>query len=81
MTSQWPLIMTAQWVMTLLGMHILKSQWVMTFAKDIHCNVTISNDVAMCTYHGVTIHNDYKPFLLCIFCSMPNYDFIMGSMQ
>ncbi len=27
MTSQWPLIMTSQWVMTLLGMNIVKSQW------------------------------------------------------
>ncbi len=29
MTSQWPLIMTSQWVMTLLGMPIVISQWVM----------------------------------------------------
>ncbi len=50
--------MTSQWVMTLLGMCIVKSQWVMTIARDIHCDVTMSNDVAMCTYHGITMHND-----------------------
>ncbi len=47
-------------------------------ASDIHCEVTMSNDIAMCTYHGITIHNE--PFLLYIFWSIPNYDFIMGSM-
>ncbi len=26
--------------------------------KDNHCDVTMSNDVAMCTYHGITMHND-----------------------
>ncbi len=30
MTSHWPVIMTSQWVMTLLGICIIKSRWVMT---------------------------------------------------
>ncbi len=47
-------------------------------ARDIHCDITMSNDVTMCTNHGITVHNE--PFLLSIFCSMPDYDFIMGSM-
>ncbi len=29
MTSQWLLIMTSHWVMTLLGMPIVELQWVM----------------------------------------------------
>ncbi len=29
-TSQWSLIMTSQWLMMLLGMHIVQSQWIMT---------------------------------------------------
>ncbi len=27
-------------------------------ARDIHCDVTMGNEVAMCTYHGITKHND-----------------------
>ncbi len=27
-------------------------------AKGIHCDVTMSNDISMCTYHGIIIHND-----------------------
>ncbi len=27
-------------------------------ARDIHCDVKTSNDVAMCTYHGITMHDD-----------------------
>ncbi len=46
--------------------------------RDINCDITMSNDVVMCTNHGKTMHNE--PFLLCIFCSMHNYAFIMGSM-
>ncbi len=45
-------------------------------ARDIHCDIIMSNDVAMCTYHGITMHNE--PFLLFIFCSTSNYNFIMG---
>ncbi len=26
-------------------------------ARDVHCEITMSNDVAMCTY-GITMHND-----------------------
>ncbi len=68
--------------MTLLWMRIVKSQWLMALLDNIHCDITMSNDVAVCTYHDITMHNDvcYEPFLLYIFCSMPNYDFIMGSM-
>ncbi len=43
-TSQWPFIMT--------------SQWVNAVARDIHCDITMSSDIAMCTYHGITMHND-----------------------
>ncbi len=25
---------------------------------DIHCDITMSNDAAMCTYDGITIQND-----------------------
>ncbi len=40
-------------------------------ARDIHCgDITMSNGVAMCTYHGITMLNE--PVLLCI--AMPNYD-------
>ncbi len=27
-------------------------------ARDAHCDITMSNDIAMCTYHGITMHND-----------------------
>ncbi len=47
-------------------------------ARDIHCYVTMSNNVAMFIYYGITMHNE--PFLLCIFFCMPNYDFINGNM-
>ncbi len=51
----------------------MTSQWIMT-AKDIHCDITMSNDVAMCTYHAITLHNGiaYESLLLCI--TTPNYD-------
>ncbi len=73
MTSQLPLIMTSQWVMTLLGMLILKSQWVMMLLRTSKSHL-IGNDVAMCTYHGITMHNNvamnlfyYVFSVLCIF--------------
>ncbi len=28
-------------------------------AKDIHCNITMSNDVTMYTYHEIIMHNDF----------------------
>ncbi len=46
-------------------------------ATSIHCDVTMSNDVAMCTNHGITMH--HVRFLLCMFCFIPNHDFIMRS--
>ncbi len=27
-------------------------------ARDIHCDITMSNYLAICTYHGITMHND-----------------------
>ncbi len=45
MTSQWPLIMTSQWVMTLLCMPIVKSHLGNDVAWDIHCYVILSNDL------------------------------------
>ncbi len=85
MTSKWPLIMTSQWIMTLLGMSIVKITMGKAIVRDIHCDITMSNDVVMCTYHGITMHNyiamNITFFLLCILCFMPNYDFIIGSME
>ncbi len=42
-------------------------------ARDIHCDVTMSNDVAMCkyhVYHDITMHNDVAINLLS---SVPNW--------
>ncbi len=27
-------------------------------ARNINCDVTMSNSIVMCTYHGITMHND-----------------------
>ncbi len=27
-------------------------------ARDAHCEITMSNNVTMCTHHGFTMHND-----------------------
>ncbi len=36
-----------------------------------HCDVTMSNDVAMCTYHGITMHNDVAMNLFyCVFSAL-----------
>ncbi len=59
MTSQWPLIMTSQWIMTLIGMCIVKSQWVMTLLWTSIVTSQWVNYIAMCTYHGITMHNDF----------------------
>ncbi len=48
-------------VMTLLGIPIVKSQWVMMLLGTSKCDVIMSNDVVMCTlylYHGITIYNE-----------------------
>ncbi len=40
---------------------IVKTQWVMVnIVSNIHCDVTISNNIMMCrsTYCGITMHND-----------------------
>ncbi len=26
--------------------------------RDIHCDVTMSHDIDMCTYHGISMHNN-----------------------
>ncbi len=42
----------------------------------------MSNDVAMFTYHGITMHNGVAMNLFYYIFStpLPNYDFIMGIM-
>ncbi len=55
MISQWPFIMTSQWVMMLWGTCIVKSQWVMTL---LGTSIVKQQWVDMCTYHGITMHND-----------------------
>ncbi len=67
LTSQWALIMTSQWVMMLLGMHIVKSKCVMTLLGT-SIDITMSNNVAMCIYYGITMHNDVPMNLFyCVF--------------
>ncbi len=39
-------------------------------ARDTHCDVTMGDGIAVCTYHGKTMDNE--PLLLCI--TTPNYD-------
>ncbi len=36
----------------------MTSQWVMTIGKDVHCDVTMSNGITICTYHAITMHTD-----------------------
>ncbi len=43
------LIMTSQWVMTLLEMSHCGITIDNDVAMDIHCDVTMDNDIAMCT--------------------------------
>ncbi len=38
-------------------MPIVTSQLINDVTMDIHCDVTMSNNVAMCTYHGITMHD------------------------
>ncbi len=59
------LIMTLQWVTTLLSMPHCGITVGNDITRDIHCEVTIGNDVAMCTYHGITMHNDVAMNLFC----------------
>ncbi len=38
----------------------------------IHCDVTMNSDMAVCKYHGITMHNDvainlFHYVLLCLF--------------
>ncbi len=41
-------------------------------ARDVHCDITMCNDIAL--YHEITLHNGlaYEPLVLCII--MPIYD-------
>ncbi len=43
-------------------------------ARDIHCDVTVSNDIAMCTYHGIKMDYDFamKLFHLLLCITVPN---------
>ncbi len=57
--------------MKLLGMTIVTLQNVIIY---IHCDVIMSNGIAMCTYYGITMHIDvamnlfYYVFLaLCLY--------------
>ncbi len=43
--------------MMLLGMPISEITMGSEVSKDIHCDVTMHNDLAMCTC-GITMHND-----------------------
>ncbi len=43
------LIMTSQWVMTLLGMPHCGTTMGNDVARDIHYDITMDNDIAMCT--------------------------------
>ncbi len=38
----------------LLGMRIIGNY----VTRDIHCDITMSNDIVMYTYDGITMHND-----------------------
>ncbi len=55
----------------------------MMLLGKFHCDVTMNNTVAMCTYHGITMHNDiamnlfyYVFSALCLIVL-----FYMGSME
>ncbi len=53
------LIMTSQWVMILLRMPHCGTTVGNGIARDIgHGDITMGNHIAMCTYHGITVHND-----------------------
>ncbi len=58
----------------------MMSQLVMILPGHIYCDVTMSNDIVMCTYHGITMHNDIAVNLLCITMPILCY-FIMDSME
>ncbi len=58
--------MTSQWVISLLGMPHCGITMVNDNVRDIHFDVTMGNDIAMCTsYHGITIDNDVAMNLFC----------------
>ncbi len=48
------LIMISQWLITLPVIPIVRSQRVM----DTHFDITMSNGIGLCTYHGITMCND-----------------------
>ncbi len=53
--------MTSQWVMMLLGVCIVKSIMGNDVARDVHSDVTMSNDIAMfvCMYVFLYLHIKY----------------------
>ncbi len=59
MTSQWPLIMTSQWVKWCYTRDVhFEITMDNDVARDIRCDVTMSNDIAMVIYQCITMHND-----------------------
>ncbi len=57
--------MILQWVMMLLGMPHCGTISGSDIARDIHYDVIMVNEVAMCTYHGITMYNDITMNLFC----------------
>ncbi len=49
--------MTSQWVMTLLGMPQSEIAIGNDVAREINCDITISKDIAICSYHCLIMHN------------------------
>ncbi len=40
-------------------------------SRDIHCDITLSNYFAMCTYHGITMYSEVTMNILYyIFCAL-----------
>ncbi len=44
----------------------MTSQQVMMFARDVHCDIIMGDDVAMGTYHDVTMHTDVVRSLIYV---------------
>ncbi len=59
------LIMTLQWVITLIGMPHCGITMGNAIARDINCDIRIDNYVAMCTQHGMAMDNDIAINLFC----------------
>ncbi len=48
--------------------------------RTSECLISLGRAHELCVGIFHEFEGCYEPFLLCIFCSMPNYDFIIGSM-